>query len=96
MSLDAEEREGTVLTEPLTAPARKLFVNVDATEGELRAEVLDKSGEVLARSAPMKGDRLRGEVRWEKGNVGDCKGKVISIRFMLRNAACYSYWFGES
>ena len=96
ISLDAGEKEGTLLTQPFRAPATKLFVNVGAAEGELRVEVLAKNGKVLAVSAPIRGDQLRGKVRWQKGNMGDFDGKAVSIRFTLRNAAFYSYWFDRN
>ena len=74
-------------------PSNRLFVNVDALKGELRAEVLGKAGNMLAASAPMKGDLARGEVEWRKGNIADLKGKAVTLRFKLRNASFYSYWF---
>jgi hypothetical protein len=96
ISLDTGERGGTLLTQPFMAPAKKMFVNLDATQGELQADVLDRNGKVLATTSPMKGDLLRGEVKWQKGNRADFTGKVVSIRFRLRNAAFYSYWFDEN
>ena len=40
----------------------------------------------------MKGDLLREEVKWQKGNIADLKGKVVSLRFKLNNTRLYSYW----
>ncbi len=93
ISLDSDEKEGTLLTKPFTVSGKKLFVNLDAPQGELRAEVRDKDGTVLAISAPIKGDQPRGKVRWRKGNIAAFKGEKVSIRFTIRNAAFYSYWF---
>ncbi len=93
ISLDAHEEEGTLLTQPFTAPEGRMFVNIDATEGELRAEILDTDGTVLAEAIPMIGDLTQGEVQWEKGSTTDIKDTVIRIRFTLSNAAFYSYWF---
>ncbi len=92
ISLDAGETTGTLLTESFIAPDGNLFVNVDASGGDLRAEVLDKDGKVLAISAPMKGNQPRGKVRWLKGNMATLKGEEVSIRFTFHNAAFYSYW----
>ncbi len=92
ISMNADKKEGTLLTKPFTVSGKKLFVNVDAAGGELRAEVLGKDGAVLAISAPVKGDQPRGKVQWRKGNMADFKGEEVSIRFTLRNAAFYSYW----
>ena len=93
ISLDAGEKQGTIVTKPFKVPSNRLFVNVDALKGELRAEVLGKAGNMLAASAPMKGDLARGEVEWRKGNIADLKGKAVTLRFKLRNASFYSYWF---
>ena len=95
ISLDAGEEEGVLLTEPFTMPGGAIFVNADAFKGEISAEVLDKEGRVVAMSAPMEGDQLRGKLQWRKGNMADLKGEVVSILFKLRNAAFYSYWFAE-
>ena len=95
VSLDAAQTGGTVLTEPFKVPAGKLFVNVNALKGELRVEALGAQGEVLARSAPMKGDLPRGEVRWETGDIAKLKGRVVSLRFKLHDGEFYSYWFGK-
>jgi hypothetical protein len=77
-------------------PGGAIFVNADAFKGEISAEVLDKEGKVVAMSAPMEGDQLRGKLQWRKGNMADLKGEVVSILFKLRNAAFYSYWFAEN
>jgi len=31
-------------------------------------------------------------VKWQKGNITDLKGKVVSLRFKLHKARFYSYW----
>jgi len=93
VSLDAGKQEGTIVTEPFKVSGSKLFVNVNAFKGDLRVEVLDKHGAVLAASVPMNGDLLRGEVEWQKGDIAALRGNAVSLRFTLRNAQFYSYWF---
>ena len=92
ISLDAGKTEGTIVTKPFRLPADKLFVNVDAFKGQLCIEVLNTNGKVVAVSEPMKGDLLRGEVEWQKGNIAALQGKAVSLRFILRNGSLYSYW----
>ena len=72
----------------------EVIKNVKPTsKSELRVDVLGKSGEVLATSVPIKGDdHSRIEVKWQKGNIADLKGKLVSLRFKLNNARFYSYW----
>lgn len=85
--------KGAVLTKPFKVPGEKLMVNLDAPEGELTVEVLNKKGDVLARSAPVQGDQPRDEVKWEQGNLTELPGQIVSLRFTLRNGHFYSYWF---
>ena len=92
ISLDAGRKEGTIVTKPFRAPGGRLFVNVDALEGELHVEIMDTSGQVKASSIPIKGDHARAEVKWQRGNIARLKGRAVSLRFTLRNASLYSYW----
>jgi len=92
ISLDANAQKGTMLTKPFLLNGDKLFVNVDALEGELGIEVLDENSTVLAESVPVAGDLPRCEVSWRQEDLVDLMGKVVSLRFTLRNAKFYSYW----
>jgi hypothetical protein len=69
-----------------------LLVNVDAPTGELRVEVLDETGNVVAQSETLSGDLLRHRVKWAEGNIAGMKAQNVSLRFTLRNAQFYSYW----
>ena len=93
MSLDAGETEGSVLTRGLTVSGPELFVNVDATDGQLVVEVLDEDGAVAARSAPLLADQPSAVVEWQEGNIADHEGKAAQLRFALRDASLYSFWF---
>ncbi len=95
ISLDAGEQEGTLVTRPFTVAGSRLFVNVDAARGELRVEVLDATGQVLAGSTALQGDLPSSQVEWRQGNVAGLKGQVVRLRFTLRNARCYSYWMQD-
>ena len=92
ISLDAGEQAGTIQTEPFKLPGTKLFVNVDALNGDLRIELLNGDGKVVAKSKPLTGDLLREPVTWAEGNIADLKGQTASLRFTLRNGQFYSYW----
>ena len=62
-------------------------------QGELLAEVLDENGKVVAESAAVRGDQPRAELEWVQGNVAGLKGRTVRLRFALRDARFYSYWF---
>ena len=72
------------LTRTMHRPAKK---------GTVVREVLDRAGNVVAASVPMKGgDHPRAEVKWRQGHLADLKGRMVSLRFKLRQARLYSYW----
>ena len=95
VSLDAGETEGTLLTKSFALPAGKLWVNLDAPEGDLRVEVLDAEGKVRGVSGRLKGDLKQAEVSWQSGDISGLSGHSVSLRFRVRQARFYSYWFSE-
>jgi hypothetical protein len=97
-SLDAADDEGTVTTRPVSFRGKHLFVNVDAKRGELRAEVLDNAGQVIApftraKSKPVRADATLHAVSWGKGrDLAALAGKPVRFRFYLKRAQLYSFW----
>ena len=65
----------------------------DLELGELRVEVLDESGNVIAESASVRGDQPQAEVDWRKGNLATVAAGTIQLRFSVRAGCLYSYWF---
>ena len=61
--------------------------------GELRVEVLDDGGKVVAVSAPVRGDQPRARLEWVEGDVAGFRDRTVRLRFGLRDARFYSYWF---
>jgi len=93
VSLDAGEAPGTITTKPFKWPGSRLMANVETRDsGELRAEVLDTAGAVIAISQPMKGNMPRGEFRWNPALPQSLRGQQVSLRFSLREASFYSWW----
>jgi hypothetical protein len=93
LSLTATEEEGSVETRRFRWPTGRMFVNVDARQGRLRVEVLDPTGEVVARSAPIVADTPKKELTWESSDLATWVGKEVSLRFVLTETSVYSYWF---
>jgi len=97
-SMDADEKEGSLTTRPVRFGGKHLFVNVEAPAGELRVEVLDDRGEVVApfsraRCIPLKADATLEQVRWEGSpDLSSLAGKTVRFRFFARNARLYSFW----
>ena len=65
---------------------------VDATEGALRVEALDASGELKATSTDLTGNEPRLEVQRKEETWSDFTNSNGRLRFTLRNARLYSYW----
>jgi hypothetical protein len=96
VSLDADDH-GTVTTKPFVAKGGRLHVNVDASRGRLRAEILDAEtmtplpGLSLNDSQPLTGDHLSGQLSWIGGNDVSSPN-AVRIRFALDRASLYAFW----
>ena len=92
---------GTLVTRPIVFNGRFLFVNASVA-GELRVEVLDKEGGVIApytaaRCVPLKGDRTRMGVTWEGvRDLSPLSGRPVRFRFSLQRGALYAFWVSPS
>lgn len=93
ISLDAAEEEGRLTTMPFVLRGERLYVNAAVrAEGRFLIEALDETGQVLATSAPLSGDHLALTVTWDQGNLAATKGRIVQLRFTMREASLYSYW----
>jgi hypothetical protein len=97
-SLDAEVNGGVLTTRPVRFQGKHLFVNLDASQGELRVEVLDAQGQaitprILVRSRPVRGNSTRQAVTWEKvQDLARLAGRPVRFRFHLQQGRLYSFW----
>ena len=97
-SMNAEEKEGSLTTRPLTFKGRHLFVNVKAPAGELRVEALDRDGKVIepfsARNCiPVTGDQTKQLVAWAGAeDLSKLSGQIVRFRFQLKQGELYSFW----
>ena len=97
-SMDAGKAAGTLTTRPLTFNGRCLFVNADTNGGELRVEILDTNGNVIADFAagnciPIKADCTLQQVQWNNSHdLSSLTGKPVRFRFNLTNGKLYSFW----
>jgi hypothetical protein len=97
-SMDAGAAGGPLTTRPVTFKGNRLFVNVAAPRGELRAEALDESGRVIApfttgACVPVSGDTTLAEIKWKgAADLSPLAGKSVRFRFHLRDGKLYSFW----
>ncbi len=88
---------GTLTTRAVQFSGGHLFVNADATGGELRVEVLDRQGRIIApftreACAPIAGSGTRLPVRWATGSLGDLAGDPVRFRFSMTRGRLYAFW----
>jgi hypothetical protein len=100
-SMNAAEERGILTTRPLTFSGKHLFVNVDAPDGSLRAEVLDTAGRpiepfTLENCTPLKVDSTLHQISWKGGSdLSELKNRPVRLRFELSNGALYSFWISR-
>ncbi len=93
VSLDAGEEEGSVTTRSFEPPGDGLYVNCDASGGWIAVQLLDDQEQILAASERLTGDHDRCEVKWLKGALGERQRQAVALRFTMRSASLYSFWF---
>jgi hypothetical protein len=96
-SMGAGDKEGTLVTRPVTFRGKYLFVNVAAGGGELSAEVLDKDRQVIPgmtrdTCVPVRTDSTRAAVMWKGADLAKLSGKAVRFRFHLKNGELYAFW----
>ena len=92
---------GSLTTRPIRFTGQHLFVNADLTGGELRIEVLDRSGRTIApftreACSPVTGNGTRLPVSWSKGAIGELAGQEVRLRFSLSRGRVYAFWISPS
>jgi hypothetical protein len=98
VSLDAGSEVGEVVTRPLIFRGGELELNVKIA-GSIRVELLDQSGKPfdgfsLDDCPEITVDQVDHTVTWKSGSdVSGLAGKVVQVRFELRNAKLYALQF---
>ena len=96
--MNADSEQGILVTRPVKFNGKYLFVNIAATGGELRVEVLNKAGLPIAqfsreRCIPIAVDKTLAAVTWKGAeDLSDLTGRPVRFRFYLTNGSLYSFW----
>lgn len=101
VSINAPLAGGEILTRPLIFDGGNLALNMATSgAGGIRVEIQDAHGKAIPGYAledcpEIMGDSVRHIVRWYKrgGDVRRLSGKVVRLRFVLRDADLYSLQF---
>jgi hypothetical protein len=97
-SMDAGVSEGRLTTRPVVFTGSHLFVNAAVPDGELRVEILDEQGNVIApfskdECLPVRSDSTRQAVRWRAApNLAALAGRPVRLRFFLSRGSFYAFW----
>ena len=81
------EGPGELTTRPVRFSGKHLFVNLD---GELRVELLDATGTVVAASGPVTGNSTKQRI--EMPELAGAAGKPVRFRFHLGRGSLYAFW----
>jgi len=98
VSMDAGDETGTLMTRPVTFSGARVFVNVAAKQGELRVEIVNAQGKVIApftfaNCIPLSVDGTLEPVTWNGAeDVSALRGRSVRFRFSLRHGALYAFW----
>ena len=86
---------GRILTRPIRVNG-DLFINAQA-RGEIRVEIRSAirdetlPGWSAEDCTPFSGDNLDSHIQWGNKRLSDLKGKIVRLRFNLRDAVLYSF-----
>jgi hypothetical protein len=96
ISLRGPRGGGVVITRQIQWPGGGLFVNANASEGELKVRVSNAKRKVLDGfdyddCVPFTGDSTSHEVRWSEKSMDALKGQVIRLEIYLQNADLFTF-----
>ena len=97
-SLDADAQGGTLTTHLVSFGGKHLFVNVNDPNGELRVEVLDRDGNVVApftreNCVPVSADSTLTRVVWNpRADLSKLAEQPVRFRFSLNSGSLYAFW----
>jgi hypothetical protein len=99
-SLNAPYAGGEMTTKPFTFEGDELEINyATGAGGSVRVELQDEAGVPVpgytaADCNELIGDEIERVVAWQDGGaLGELAGKVVRLRFVMRDADIYSYRF---
>ncbi|MEX0642805.1 MAG: hypothetical protein WD468_08905 [Pirellulales bacterium] len=97
-SMDAGPEVGTLTTRPVKFAGKRLFVNVDADQGELTAEILGEDGKVIepfqrTNCEVVRQDSTCCSLSWKGAtDLSSLNNRPVRFRFHLKNGQLYAFW----
>jgi len=96
--MDADGTSRSLTTRPVRFSGKRLFVNLDSSAGEMRAEILDSRNEVIKGFSaeecnPLRINNTLAAVSWHGGaDLSRLAGQPVKLRFRLRDARLFAFW----
>lgn len=99
-SMTSEREGGYLLTKALEFTGNSLFVNCNASQGKLTAELVDAEGNTIpgydkASCVPVMVDATKVQIKWQHSDTINIDARTVCIRFHLDNASLYSFWIAD-
>ena len=97
-SMDTDSSGGVLTTRSVRFTGRRLFVNLDAPQGDLRVEIIDEKGVTIPpfskiQSVPVSGNQTLAAVNWKGvSDLSKLEERPVRFRFYLRKGRLYSFW----
>ncbi len=100
-SLSTNEVGGSVMTKPLKNMAGHLFLNVNASKGSVKVELLSADGKVIPGYSQydcneITGDNVAVMVKWGDEVTLPKTYSALKLRIILQNASVYSFNAGPN
>lgn len=98
ISLDASDKQGTLMTCAVKLQGNAVGVNVNAAGGRLRAELIDaETLDVIDRFSAdtctvVDADTTNGRLEWAGVSPASLGDRPVRIRFLAGNCSFYSFW----
>lgn len=94
VALESSFGGGEIVTRPLTLKGTRLHLNAKADFGEIVLELLDASGNSMARSKPVQRDGLDIPIEWTR--EVQLPREPVTLRIKLANARLFAIWCSDS
>ena len=101
-SMEAEEREGILLTRPVTFNGKHLFVDMEGSRGRLYVEVCQPDGKPMPGFTrddclPTSTDGTKQIIAWKEGdNLESLAGKPVRLKFYLTKSRIFAFWVSQN
>ena len=95
-AIEPEERRGSLTTKPFVVKGGALWINADASDGELRVDALDGHGKPIPGYTaefcrPIRTDERDAEIIWRGRSFEGLRGRAIRLKFRLLRAKLFAF-----